>query len=65
MTFTDFLSRKSRQIPLSWNHTGFIWLTWSATEKKYYIHTRSGAKKAGINVGKVHGHDKPLLPHMK
>ena len=34
-------------------------------QENYYINTRSGAQKAGITVGKVHGHDKPLLPHMK
>ena len=33
--------------------------------EKYYIDTRSGAEKAGITVGKVHGYDKPLLPYMK
>ena len=31
----------------------------------YYIHTRSGAKKAKITVVKVHEHEKPLLPHIK
>ena len=34
-------------------------------EVKYYIHTRFAAQKVGITVGKVHGHNEPLIPHMK
>ena len=30
-------------------------------QETYCIHTRSAAQKAGITVGKVHGHNKPLL----
>ena len=33
--------------------------------EKYYIYTRSGVLKAEVTAGKVHGHYKPLLPHMK
>ena len=31
----------------------------------YYIQTRSGVQKGGINVGKIHGQDKSLLPPLK
>ena len=34
-------------------------------QEKYYILTRSGEQKAGINVGKLHGHNKPLVSHQK
>ena len=33
--------------------------------EKYYIHTSSEVEKAGPCVGKVHSHDKTLLPPLK
>ena len=33
--------------------------------KKNIIQTRSGAQRAGLTVGKRHGHDKSLLPNLK
>ena len=34
-------------------------------QEKYYICTMSEGQEAGNTMGKVHGHDKPLQPHMK
>ena len=34
-------------------------------QEKYYIKTRSGAENEGITIGKIHGHNKSLLPHVK
>ena len=34
-------------------------------QENYYIHTKSRAQRAGTTVGNIHGHNKPLLPHMK
>ena len=34
-------------------------------KEMYYIQTRSRAEKEGITVGKIHRHDKSLLPHLK
>ena len=34
-------------------------------QEKYYTQTKCGAQKAGITVGKIHGHDISLLPQLK
>ena len=64
MSLSDFLSRikvdKSNPheiIPFLFDLQDML--------QEHYIHVMSGAQKAGITVGKVHGYDKPLLPHMK
>ena len=63
MTLSDFLSRikvdkfnPHEIIPISSDFQEIL-------HEKYYIHTKSRAQKTGISVGKVHGHDKPLLSH--
>ena len=65
MTLGDFLPRikvhKSNPhkiIPISFDLKEVL-------HEKYYIQTRSGAKKEGFTVGKIHEHDKSLLPHLK
>ena len=64
MTLSDFLGRikvnkcnTHESIPISFHLQEVL-------HEKYYIHTRSGAQKVGINVGKVHGYDKPSLLHI-
>ena len=34
-------------------------------EEKCYIQTRFGVQKADISAGKIQGHNKSLLPHLK
>ena len=65
ITLNDFLPRikvdKSKPheiIPISFNMQKELW-------ENYYIHNRYGAQKAGITIGKVHGPNKPLFPHVK
>ena len=65
MTLSNFLSRikvdKSiphEVIPISFDLQEIL-------QEKYYNQTGSGPQEAGITVGKIHGHNKSLLPNLK
>ena len=65
MTLSDILSRikvdKSNPheiIPISFDLQDVL-------QEKYYIQTSSIAQKEDITAGKIHGHDRFLLPHLQ
>ena len=65
MTLIDFLSRTKVHNSSPHEIISKSFDIQEVLQKTYYIQTRPGTQKVGITVGKIYGHDKPFLPHIK
>ena len=65
MTLSNFLFRIKADNSKPYKIIPIFFDLQKVFQEKYYIQTRSGAQKEGITIGKIHGHDKSLLLHLK